>query len=120
MGGPDLTHIACVSSAAFLGSAEFSSGVVPVLVSERSFPLGSESALDLAPEHYHTQLGTADESPTTPINAPTQTSFALSLYQGARAAFSAASDLRKNARLQSLTLSRAHAWLLAVPYKTFT
>jgi hypothetical protein len=29
----------------------------------------------------------------------------------------AASDLRNKARLQSLTLSQAHAWLLAVPYK---
>jgi hypothetical protein len=41
----------------------------------------------------------------------------LPLHRGARVALLSASDLCKKARLQSLTLSQAHTWLLAVPYK---
>jgi hypothetical protein len=57
------------------------------------------------------------ESPATLSPAPSQASFTLLLHQGARVSLLSASDLRNKARLQSLTLSQAHAWLLAVPCK---
>jgi hypothetical protein len=57
------------------------------------------------------------ETPPTLPPASSQASLTLPLHQGARVALLAASDLPHKARLQSLTLSQAHVWLLAVPYK---
>jgi hypothetical protein len=117
MGGLGLTHTGRVSSAAFIGSAEYSSAVVLDLVPVSSCPLGPDLALDPARDHYHAQLCPDVESPPTLLPALSQTSLILPLHQGARVSLLSASDLRNKARLQSLTLSQAHAWLLAVPYK---
>jgi hypothetical protein len=56
-------------------------------------------------------------SPLRHSPAPSQASLSLPLHQGASVALTSSSDLRNKARLQSLTLSQAHALLLAVPYK---
>jgi hypothetical protein len=81
--------------------------------------LGPDIALDPARAHYHAQLCPEVESPPALPPAPSQASLTLPLHHGARVALLSASDLRHKARLQSLTLSQAHAWLLAVPYKPF-
>jgi hypothetical protein len=65
MGGLGLTHKARVSSAAFIGSAEYSSAVVLDLVLLYSCPLGPDLALDSAHDHYHAQLCPGVESPST-------------------------------------------------------
>jgi hypothetical protein len=59
MGGLGLTHTARVSSAPFIGSAEYSSAV----------SLGPDLALDPARDHYHAKL-CPDESPPTLSPAP--------------------------------------------------
>jgi hypothetical protein len=115
MGGLGLTHTASVSSAAFIGSAEYSCAVVLDLVPVTSCALGPDISLDPARDQYYAQLCPDVKSPPTLPPAPSQASLTLSLHQGARVAFLSASDLRNKARLQSLTLSQAHAWLLAVP-----
>jgi hypothetical protein len=65
MGGLGLTHTARISSAAFIGSAEYSSAVVLDLVPVLSCPLGPDLALDPARDHYHAQLCPDVESPPT-------------------------------------------------------
>jgi hypothetical protein len=47
----------------------------------------------------------------------TQSTLTLVLHSSARATLLAGTDLRNNPRLLSLTLSQAHSWLPAVPYK---
>jgi hypothetical protein len=91
--------------------------VVLDLVPVTSCALGPDIALDPARAHYHAQFRPDVESPATLPPAPPQASLTLALHQGARVALLSASDLHNKARLQSLTLSQAHAWLLAVPYK---
>jgi hypothetical protein len=118
--GLGLTHTARVKSAAFIGSAEYSYAVVLDLVPVTSCALGPDIALDPARAHYHAQLCPEVESPPALPPAPSQASLTLPLHQGARVSLLSASDLRNKARLQSLTLSQAHAWLLAVPYKCWT
>jgi hypothetical protein len=53
MGGLGLTHTARVSSAAFIGSAEYSCAVVLDLVPVTSCALGPDISLDRAQAHYH-------------------------------------------------------------------
>jgi hypothetical protein len=89
------------------------------LVPVTSCALGPDIALDPARDHYHAQLCHDVESPPTLPPAPSQASLTLPLHQGARVALLSAPDLRNKARLQSLTLSQAHASLLAVPYRPF-
>jgi hypothetical protein len=117
MGGLGLTHTARVSSAAFIGSAEYSCAAVLDLVPVTSCTLGPDIALDPTWAHYHAQFCPEVESPSTLPPAPSQASLTLPLHQGARVSLPSASYLRNKARLQSLTLSQAHAWLLAAPYK---
>jgi hypothetical protein len=52
-----------------------------------------------------------------PSPGASQANLTLPLRHGARVALLAASDLRNKARLKSLALSQARAWVLAVPYK---
>jgi hypothetical protein len=118
MGGLGLTHTARISSAAFIGSAEYSSAVVLDLVSVTSCPLGPDLVLDPARDRYHAQFCPDIETPPTLPLVPCQASLGLPLHQGASVALLATSDLRNKTPLQSLTLSQAHAWFLAVPYKT--
>jgi hypothetical protein len=82
-----------------------------------SCALGPDIALDPARAHYHAQLCPEVESPPSLPPARSQASLTLPLHQGARVSLISASDLRNKARLQSLTLSQALAWLLAIPYK---
>jgi hypothetical protein len=116
VGGLGLTHTARVSSAAVIGSAEYSSAVVLDLVPVSSCPWGPDLALHPARDHYHAQL-----CPTSsPLRHFPQRHLRLaspSRCTSARIALLSASDLRNKARLQSLTLSQAHAWLLVVPYQ---
>jgi hypothetical protein len=77
MEGLGLTHTARVSSAAFIGSAEYSSAVVLDLVPVSSCPLGPDFALDPARDHDHAQLCPDFESPPTLSPAPSQASLTL-------------------------------------------
>jgi hypothetical protein len=115
MGGLVLPHTARVSSAAFIGSAEYSCAVVFDLVPVTSCALGPDIALHPAHAHYHAQLCPEVESPPTLPPTPSQARLTLPLHQGAWVSLLSSSDFRNKAHLQSLTLSQAHAWLLAVP-----
>jgi Reverse transcriptase (RNA-dependent DNA polymerase) len=107
MGGLGLTHTARVSSAAFIGSAEYSCAVVLDLVPVTSCALRPDIALDPARAHYHAQLCPEVESPPALPPAPSQASLTLPLHQGTRVLLLSASDLCNKARLQSVTLSQA-------------
>jgi hypothetical protein len=79
IGGLVLTHTERVSSASFIGSAEYSCAVVLDLVPVTSCALGPDISLDPARAHYHAQLCPEVESPPALPPAPSQASLGAGL-----------------------------------------
>jgi hypothetical protein len=111
-GGLRLTYTERRFSAAFIGSAKISSGVVSDQDTLWALtPLSTLHEITTMPNCFPIT------SPLRPSPASSQASITLPLLQGTRAALLAVSDLRNKAHLQYLSLSQAYAWILSVQYK---